>query len=141
MCTKINNIVSIFYLHKNGNFSKNYIVDNTPENYDDYCINITNEFNAEQKLSLPFDEVYAINIFPHHSFIFKQNIKDTKIATYYIIAYNKRDGVINIFCDHEKYFKNVSHALSEQIQKYNSNNNFKIEDIQYICENLAPFTK
>jgi hypothetical protein len=136
---EIDNILAIFNLHKKRNIINEITFEliEIPNNYDDYCKEITNEFNKENKLNEPFDEVYALNIFPHHSFIFRHESQSIELATYYVIAYNKTHNVINIFFETGKYFRRISHNLDKQINEYNLANKFNIADILQICENIS----
>lgn len=134
--TCIKNKIKLIF---NGNITNSMNI-STAETYD--CIkDITDEFNKNEGTN--FKQVFAINIFPPHSFVFNSKNKNIKIATYYIVGHDGVNNKIHIFYDFKKIFggmdSNGCRRLSRQINEYNANDDpHNIKDIFIICDNLAP---
>lgn len=129
----------IIQLILNGNISNSINIDDAVKYI---CVlNITDEFNTGNGTNLK--EVYAINVFPKFSFIYKAKENDVKISTHYILGYDERtdNDNVNVFSDCKKRFSmmhNGSRGYDDQIYEYNNRTVHKISGILEICNNLGP---
>lgn len=98
----------------------------------------TEEFNNDYGTT--FAQVFFINIFPPHAFVYNKDTKTVKIATYYILGIEENKTIHIMFGFEPKFsiFHSGSRGLESQINEYNDKNEYKVTDIPQICENLAP---
>lgn len=128
---------NILKFHKDGNFIDTKTFETPHIKINDVYKDITSEFNNNNNTH--FIKVFALNVFPPHSFVTLFPSHSVQICLSYIIGISDKN-ILNLFFDSRQYFTNIygSRGLQAQILEYNNNHQFKLTDVYHICENLSP---